>query len=126
MNLACNVGTKGTNMAMVKNYQQYTQKHKDLNRMAFSQLDFGLSQGAGGGSVQQKIPSKKKPLNQSHQLGIAPPGAAPSSQHISGTQYVTSAASRSNHDSIQLQQQASISLHHPMTKKTQEAMIAGT
>lgn len=41
MLLSGNVGAKGP--VMMKNYQQYTQKHKDLNNMAFSQLDFGLS-----------------------------------------------------------------------------------
>lgn len=55
--------------------------------MAFSQLDFGLSQ-AGAGSGHQKIPSKKKPINQS-----LPHGATsnnPNTSASSQPQYVTS------------------------------------
>lgn len=101
------VGAKGT--VMMKNYQQYTQKHKDLNRMAFSQLDFGLAQGAANSGGHQKIPSKKKPVNQSHPLAG---GNAANANHSAASQQFVSAvgqhanltyassASRSQHESI--------------------------
>ena len=67
MGLAGNAGAR--NAVMMKNYSQYTQKHKDLTNMAFSQLDFGLAQAGPNSGGPQKIPSKKKPINQSLPLG---------------------------------------------------------
>ena len=75
--------------------------------MAFSQLDFGLSQAGAG---HQKIPSKKKPINQSLTHGNT--SNHPNNSTTSQQQYVTSAGvphsnltyasngSRSQHESL--------------------------